>query len=54
MNKENASKQLHLENGKWQPVAMNLTGEAGKRVLNAAVQRVLQSHAKEIKALADK
>ena len=41
-------------NEKWRPVAMELKGEAGKRVLNAAVQRVLQRHAKEIKALADK
>ncbi|MBP5789861.1 MAG: hypothetical protein J6W29_06485 [Neisseriaceae bacterium] len=44
----------HSVDEKWRPVAMELTGEAGKRVLNAAVQRVMQRHAKEIKALADK
>ena len=41
-------------NEKYKPVPLDLKDEAGKRVLNAAVQRVLQRHAKEIKALADK
>lgn len=39
---------------KFKPLAIELKGEAGKRVFNAAVKRVLQRHAKEIKALADK
>lgn len=41
-------------NEKYKPVAMELKGEAGKRVLNAAVREVMKQHAKEIKALADK
>ncbi len=36
------------------PVVMQLQGEAGKRVALSAVRRVMKSHAKEIKALADK
>lgn len=36
------------------PVTMNLKGEAGKRVVLAAVRRVMQTHQKEIRALADK
>lgn len=36
------------------PVPMQLQGQPGKRVTLAAVRRVMQSHAKEIKALADK
>lgn len=41
-------------NEKWRPVAMELKGEAGKRLLNTAVREVMKQHAKEIKALADK
>lgn len=41
-------------NEKYKPVAMELKGEAGKRVLNTAVREVMKQHAKEIKALADK
>lgn len=36
------------------PVPMQLQGQPGKRVTLAAVRRVMQQHAKEIKALADK
>lgn len=34
------------------PVSMELTGEAGKRVVIAAAKRVIKKHAKMIKALA--
>lgn len=34
------------------PVQMNLSGEAGRRVLMAAVQRVMKTHADVINALA--
>ena len=37
-----------------QPVPMQLKGASGRRVTLAAVRRVMQNHAKEIKALADK
>ncbi|MDO5059156.1 MAG: hypothetical protein Q4D82_04345 [Neisseria sp.] len=43
--------KTHTDN---RPVVMRLQGEPGKRVILAAVRRVMQSHAKEIKALADK
>ena len=36
------------------PVKFELQGEAGKRVVLAAVRRVMKTHQKEIKALADK
>ncbi|MBR1374838.1 MAG: hypothetical protein IJ566_01980 [Cardiobacteriaceae bacterium] len=39
---------------KWKPVPINFKTEAGKRILNAAVTRVIERHAEEIKALADK
>lgn len=37
-----------------QPVTMQLTGEAGKRVILNSAKRVMNTHKKEIKALADK
>ncbi len=37
-----------------QPVKMDLKGDAGKRVILAAAKRVMQTHKKEIQALADK
>ncbi|WP_256462106.1 hypothetical protein [Moraxella nasovis] len=36
------------------PVIMHLTGEAGKRVILNSAKRVMNTHKKEIKALADK
>lgn len=36
------------------PVTFHLQGEAGKRVALAAAKRVIRTHNKEIKALADK
>lgn len=39
---------------KYKPIAMELKGAAGKRVLNTAVREVMKQHAKEIKALANK
>ncbi|CAM3479499.1 hypothetical protein [Moraxella osloensis] len=37
-----------------QPVAMDLKGDAGKRVILNTAKRIMKTHAKEIKALADK
>lgn len=37
-----------------QPVAMQLTGDAGKRVILNSAKRIMNTHKKEIKALADK
>lgn len=37
-----------------QPLKIELKGEAGKRVALAAAKRVIKTHNKEIKALADK
>lgn len=37
-----------------QPIKIELKGEAGKRVALAAAKRVIKTHQKEIKALADK
>lgn len=42
------------ETGKYAPVYMDLSGEAGKRVIRAARNRVMQRHAKAIERLADK
>lgn len=36
-----------------QPIVIDLTGEAGKRLILNAVKRVMTTHAKEITALAD-
>lgn len=36
------------------PVKIELKGEAGKRVALAAAKRVIKTHSKEIRALADK
>ena len=36
-----------------QPVAMDLKGDAGKRVILNTAKRIMKTHAKEIKALAD-
>ncbi|STZ13962.1 Uncharacterised protein [Moraxella caviae] len=36
------------------PVVIQLTGEAGKRVILNSAKRVMNAHKKEIKALADK
>ena len=38
----------------YQPVKMELKNDAGKRVVLTAVKRVMKTHQKEIKALADK
>lgn len=37
-----------------QPVPMDLKGDAGKRVILNTAKRIMKTHAKEIKALADK
>lgn len=37
-----------------QPVKMELSGEAGKRVALSAAKRIIKTHYKEIKALAYK
>lgn len=52
----------HLQNPKiltnhkinTQSIAIDLKGEAGKRVILNAVKRVMKTHTKEITALADK
>lgn len=36
------------------PIAITLTGEAGKRVILHTAKRILREHHKEIKVLADK
>lgn len=40
--------------GDMQPVKIELTGDAGKRVVLASARRVLKKHAEEIAALAYK
>ncbi|MBR5941435.1 MAG: hypothetical protein IKZ88_09275 [Neisseriaceae bacterium] len=54
MKNTTQNKPQTAQSEKWKPVNMDLSGEAGKRVVLAATQRVMQRHAKEIKALADK
>lgn len=38
----------------YQPIKIELKGDAGKRVALSAVQRIIKTHSKEIKALANK
>ena len=54
MENTTQSKPQTAQNEKWKPVNMDLSGEAGKRVVLAAACEVMKQHAKEIKALADK
>jgi|266.fasta.fasta_contig_21_8727423_length_514_multi_2_in_0_out_0_2 hypothetical protein len=44
----------HTPRTPQKPVPMDLTGDAGKRVVVATAKRVIKKHAKVIKALADR
>lgn len=54
VEKKGAHASTDIRSGKYAPVYMNLSGEAGKRVIKAARNRVMARHAKAIERLAYK
>lgn len=46
--------KIARRNGKVQPAPMNLSGQAGKRIVVSAAKRVITTHSEVIAALADR